>query len=197
MSIPKGIETINMHGREHPLFGSVLKYAREECGLRSLTVELLREPTTENGGLAIVRATAVFMDGEGVERTYSDLGEASPGSLTPQMRSCCVRMSSTRAKGRALRDGCGISDALYEEMHEEAGQEEAPRQVAAPRQAAATGGKASSTKSPSNKPFCKWEGCGVELTQAEVGKSWSRFKKQLCKDHFVEMEHKLAAHPAV
>ena len=195
MSIPKQIECINLRGKSHPLFGSVLKYAREECGLRSLTVELLQAPTNENGGLAIARATAVFVDSEGVERTYSDLGEASPGSLTPQMRSCVTRMASTRGKGRALRDGCGISVALFEEMHEESADDEPAYERGRPVKADSV--KQPTGKALANKPFCKWEGCGVELTQAEAGKSWSRFKKPFCHQHFTEMEHKLATHPAV
>jgi len=77
-----------------------------------LEVELLQYPTKENGNEAICRAIAEGKNGE----TFSDIGDANPRNCTEMIAKHLIRMSSTRAKGRALRDMCNIGIACLEEL---------------------------------------------------------------------------------
>lgn len=193
MSIPDGIETVQFQGKAFPLYGSVLLYAQQKCYLRSLEVELVQAPTVENGHMAICAATATFAPPDGEVQVYTEIGDASPASLKPNMVPHCCRMSATRAKGRALRDGCGITTALYEEMAEgEAAEENSPRPAAPRPPPKPTNGQ----KQGSGK-FCQWEGCGVEVYPGELNESWQSFKKIFCKTHREAMRKKIASHPAV
>lgn len=94
-----------IRGREFLEYEGLLKKAHAH-GLLSLKVELLQVPTSENGMVAICRATASFSrEGEVLE--FSDLGDASPENVQREISRHLIRMASTRAKGRVLRDALG------------------------------------------------------------------------------------------
>ena len=57
-------------------------------------------------------ATAVGKNGE----VFSDIGDANPGNCQELIAKHLIRMASTRAKGRALRDMCNIGIACLEEL---------------------------------------------------------------------------------
>jgi len=90
-------------GRDFVLYAGVLDLATQ-MGLLKLEVELLQFPTKENGNEAICRAVAESKTGE----VFSDIGDANPGNCAELIVKHLIRMASTRAKGRALRDMCNI-----------------------------------------------------------------------------------------
>ncbi len=101
----------NIKGKDFVLYAGVLDLANQK-GLLKLEVELLQYPTKDNGYEAICRAIAEGKSGE----VFSDIGDANPGNCTPMIAKHLIRMASTRAKGRALRDMCNIGIACLEEL---------------------------------------------------------------------------------
>ena len=99
----------NIKGKDFVLYAGVLDLATQK-GLLKLEVELLQFPTKENGNEAICRAVAEGKNGE----VFSDIGDSNPGNCTPMIAKHLIRMASTRAKGRALRDMCNIGIACLE-----------------------------------------------------------------------------------
>jgi hypothetical protein len=81
-------------------------------GLLKLGVELLQFPTKENGNGAICRAVAESKTGE----VFCDIGDANPKNCHELIVKHLIRMASTRAKARALRDMCNIGIACIEEI---------------------------------------------------------------------------------
>lgn len=105
---------VSLQGKEHPLYGGVLALAHE-MGLLGIEVDLVQIPTDENGQTAIARAT-VRMAGDAV---FADYGDASPRNTNARIATALIRMASTRAKGRALRDAVNIGETLAEEIPNE------------------------------------------------------------------------------
>lgn len=101
----------DIKGKQFCLYAGVLDLANQK-GLLKLEVELLQFPTKENGNEAICRAVAEGRNG----KVFSDIGDANPGNCTPLIAKHLIRMASTRAKGRCLRDMCNISIACLEEL---------------------------------------------------------------------------------
>jgi len=101
----------NIKGKDFVLYAGVLDLATQK-GLLKLEVELLQFPTKENGNEAICRAVAEGKNGE----TFSDVGDANPKNCTEMISKHLIRMASTRAKGRCLRDMCNIGIACLEEL---------------------------------------------------------------------------------
>lgn len=102
---------VNLSGRDYPLFAGVLAEAHER-GLQSITVELVQIPEEANGNTAIMRATVTMKDGS----QFSDYGDANPRNTNARIATALLRMASTRAKGRALRDAINCGQALLEEL---------------------------------------------------------------------------------
>ena len=101
----------NIKGKDFVLYAGVLDLATQK-GLLKLEVELLQFPTKENGNEAICRAVAESKNGE----VFSDIGDANPKNCHSMIVKHLIRMASTRAKGRALRDMCNIGIACLEEL---------------------------------------------------------------------------------
>lgn len=102
---------INRQGKDFVLYSGLLDKATE-LGLRRLVSRLVQAPTAENGQTAICAAEAEFTDG----RIFSDVGDASPGNVGKMIAAHIIRMASTRAKARCLRDGLNIGGAAFEEL---------------------------------------------------------------------------------
>jgi len=105
------IETVNLHGKEHPTYAGVLSEAHKK-GLKGIVVKILQYPTDENHFMCICEATVTMKD----DSTFTEIGDASPKNVNKMIVPHLVRMSATRAKGRALRDAINIGQALKEEM---------------------------------------------------------------------------------
>lgn len=105
---------IELRGKSVPLYAGVLDMATRS-GLKELSTKLIQIPTADNGNVAIVSATATFDDG----RLFEDIGDASPANVGKHIATALIRMASTRAKGRVLRDAMNIGQALAEEIHDD------------------------------------------------------------------------------
>jgi hypothetical protein len=102
---------VSLKGRDYPTWPGVLD-AAHEAGLVSLTTELIQIPHPDNGDMAIVKATASFSDGQ----IFSDYGDCSPKTTTPMLAAAAIRLASTRAKGRVLRDAVNVGQTMLEEL---------------------------------------------------------------------------------
>jgi predicted nucleic acid-binding Zn finger protein len=101
----------NIKGKDFVLYAGVLDLATQN-GLLKLEVELLQYPSKENGNEAICRAVAEGKSGH----VFSDIGDANPNNCASMIVKHLIRMASTRAKGRCLRDMCNIGIACLEEL---------------------------------------------------------------------------------
>jgi hypothetical protein len=101
----------NIKGKDFVLYAGVLDLATQK-GLLRLEVELLQFPTKENGNECIARAIAESKTGE----VFSDIGDANPNNCHELIVKHLIRMASTRAKARCLRDMCNISIVAVEEL---------------------------------------------------------------------------------
>jgi predicted nucleic acid-binding Zn finger protein len=101
----------NIKGKDFVLYAGVLDLATQK-GLLKLEVELLQFPTEENGNEAICRAVAESKTGE----VFSDVGDANPNNCHSMIAKHLIRMASTRAKARCLRDLCNVSMVAVEEL---------------------------------------------------------------------------------
>ena len=80
--------------------------------LSSMDVEILQYPTKENGMMAICKAKAQTATGD----MFSDIGDANPMNCNSKVAKHLLRMASTRAKARALRDLTNIGMTCLEEL---------------------------------------------------------------------------------
>ena len=101
----------NIKGKDFVQYAGVLDLAQQK-GLIRLEVELIRYPSADNNYEAICRATAEGKNGE----LFIDVGDSSKNNTSEQIAKHLIRMASTRAKGRALRDMCNIGIACLEEL---------------------------------------------------------------------------------
>lgn len=102
------IKTIE--GKEFVLYSGLLDLAHQK-GLLNMTVETLQLPVKENGHMAICKAVAQSRTG-----TFSDIGDANPANCNARVGKHILRMASTRAKARALRDLTNIGMTCLEEL---------------------------------------------------------------------------------
>jgi predicted nucleic acid-binding Zn finger protein len=103
------IKTIE--GRDFVLYSGLLDLAHQK-GLLKIEVDPLQYPTKDNGYFAICKATALSKFGE----TFSDVGDANPTNCNAKVAKHLLRMASTRAKARALRDMDDIGMTCLEEL---------------------------------------------------------------------------------
>jgi hypothetical protein len=101
----------NIEGKDFVLYAGLLDLAHQK-GMTSMEVEILQFPNKDNGNQAIVKAFAESKLGE----TFSDIGDADPTNCTYKVAKHILRMASTRAKARALRDFTNIGMTCLEEL---------------------------------------------------------------------------------
>ena len=138
----------NIKGKDFVLYAGVLDLATQK-GLLKLGVELLQFPTKENGNEAICRAVAESKTGE----VFSDIGDANPQNCHAMIVKHLIRMASTRAKGRALRDMCNIGIACLEELadFEDVIGSSSPKKTSRKKAAGETDKKVPKAKTDTNK----------------------------------------------
>jgi hypothetical protein len=187
---------INLSGRDYPLYAGILNEAHER-GLQSIETQLIQIPGEENGHTAIVKAVVRLKDGA----YFEDYGDANPRNTSARIATALIRMASTRAKGRALRDAINVGQTMLEELPdlEEHGPAESaprghavvyraepqPRSVVAepPARAAAAESPAPVSAAAANgdgKATCSAPGCGKGLTRGQYDVSMQRFGQPLC-----------------
>ena len=101
---------VNLKGKQFVTYEGLLDLAHQE-GLVSIEVDLLQIPNKENGMIAIVKAAAKTKD-----KVFMDIGDAGPNSVNNMITPHIIRMASTRAKARALRDLTNIGMTAIEEL---------------------------------------------------------------------------------
>lgn len=106
---------VNLKGKDFVTYEGLLDLAHQE-GLISIEVELLQIPTKGNGDIAIAKAVAKTKD-----KTFVDIGDAGNNSVNSMIKPHIIRMASTRAKARALRDLTNIGMTAIEELGEDTG----------------------------------------------------------------------------
>lgn len=109
---------INLQGKNFITYEGLLDLAHKK-GLQSINVELIQIPNSENNMTAICKANAITNNG-----TFSDIGDASPKSVNSTIVPHLIRMASTRAKARALRDLTNVGMTSVEEISFDETQEE-------------------------------------------------------------------------
>jgi len=103
------IKTIE--GRDFVLYSGLLDLAHQK-GLLKIEVDPLQFPTKENGFFAICKAMVTSKFGE----AFVDVGDANPANCNAKVAKHLLRMASTRAKARALRDYDDIGMTCLEEL---------------------------------------------------------------------------------
>jgi len=138
----------SIKNKDFVLYVGVLDLATQK-GLLKLEVELLQFPTKENGNEAICRAVAEGKHGE----VFSDIGDANPSNCHSMIAKHLIRMASTRAKGRALRDMCNIGIACLEELadFDDVIGSGKPKKASPKKAAGKTGAKAAPKKTAAKK----------------------------------------------
>ena len=101
----------NIQGRDFVLYAGLLDYAHQK-GLMKLECVILQRPNKDNGDEAVCTATAETKNGE----VFVDVGDANPRNTNKMIASHIIRMASTRAKARALRDLTNIGMTCLEEL---------------------------------------------------------------------------------
>lgn len=101
---------INLQGKSFVTYEGLLDLAHQK-NLKSIYVELVQVPTKENNMTAICKATVI-----GDKGTFIDYGDASPSSVNSKIQPHLIRMASTRAKARALRDFTNVGMTAIEEI---------------------------------------------------------------------------------
>ena len=100
-----------IEGRDFALYSGLLDLAHQK-NLASMEVELIQRPTTENEQTAICKAIARTANG-GI---FIDVGDANPKNCNSKVVRHIIRMASTRAKARCLRDLTNIGMTCLEEL---------------------------------------------------------------------------------
>jgi hypothetical protein len=103
------IKTID--GKDFVLYAGLLDLAHQK-NLISIDVELLQYPTKENDHTAVCKAIARTTMGA----NFIDVGDANPQNCNAKVAKHIIRMSSTRAKARCLRDLTNIGMTCLEEL---------------------------------------------------------------------------------
>lgn len=104
---------ISLQGKSFVTYEGLLDLAHQNQ-LKSIEVELIQYPNKENGMMAICRATAMTES-----HKFIDFGDASPQSVNSKIAPHIIRMASTRAKARTLRDLTNVGMTAIEELNTE------------------------------------------------------------------------------
>jgi len=101
----------NIKGKDFVLYAGLLDLSHQ-MGLKKLQVQPIQYPTKENGFEAICKAIAETNDGKVTE----DIGDCNPSNCHTMVSKHLIRMASTRAKARALRDLTNIGITCIDEI---------------------------------------------------------------------------------
>ncbi|MBM4305370.1 MAG: SWIM zinc finger family protein [Deltaproteobacteria bacterium] len=102
---------VQIDGQDFVKYAGLLDLAHQKK-MASLETEIIQYPTQENEKTAICKAHAKTAFGE----SFIDVGDANPASCNSKVSRHLIRMASTRAKARALRDLTNIGMTCMEEL---------------------------------------------------------------------------------
>lgn len=97
-------------GKEFILYAGLVDLGHQ-AGMESIEVDLLQVPSADNDMTAIVKARVKTK-----EKVFEDIGDAGPKSVGNMIKPHIIRMASTRAKARALRDLTNVGMTALEEL---------------------------------------------------------------------------------
>lgn len=103
---------IKISGKEYVLFAGLLEEAHKK-GLKSIDVQLIQIPDETNENTAICKSTITGSNGE----IFSDIGDANLNNVSSKIAPHLIRMASTRATARCLRNYCCIDMCSFEELN--------------------------------------------------------------------------------
>ncbi|HEX7127892.1 MAG TPA: hypothetical protein VF406_19215 [Thermodesulfobacteriota bacterium] len=150
---------VNLRGKEFVLYAGVLDLAHQK-GIRRLETEVVQLPSDQNGRECVVRATLELEGG----RIFTDYGDANPTNVNRPIAQHLIRMASTRAKARVLRDATNIGLTALEELGSL--EDDEPASPPLPRAAQAEGAR------PSREPRGTRGGAdsprGIAVTDAQL-----------------------------
>jgi len=98
-------------GKDFVLYSGLLDLAHQK-NLISMDVELIQYPGKDNDHTAVCRAIARTTTGG----PFIDVGDANPNNCNSKVAKHLIRMASTRAKARCLRDLTNIGMTALEEL---------------------------------------------------------------------------------
>lgn len=172
---------INLKGKQFVLLGGLLDLAHRS-GLRSIETDVLTELCQPEKEFYVVRAVGLFRTGDGLDATFTALGDAGPGNS--QMKGAFLRHAETRALARMLRWATNVAITAFEEVDEA---EEKPARKEKP-----AGPVADSHNLPAKHgPACAV--CGLVLDPNTYQASVKRFSQPLCVQHGKERMETLRA----
>jgi len=102
---------ITIEGQDFVKYAGLLDLAHQKR-LTNLNVEILQYPNGQNEQTAICRAHVQTATGD----TFSDIGDANPKNCNYKVLKHLLRMASTRAKARCLRDLTNVGMTCLEEL---------------------------------------------------------------------------------
>ena len=102
---------IKLQGKEYVKYAGVLDLAHQK-GIKSLVISCIQFPNSDNGNEAICQAVLESNDGQ----IFTDFGDASPKNTNKMIAPHVIRMASTRAKARVLRDFTNVGMTAIEEL---------------------------------------------------------------------------------
>jgi hypothetical protein len=97
-------------GKDGVACADLLARAHTE-GLKSISTEVLLQPSDQNGRLCIIKAAVETEKGH-----FEGIGDADPNSVEEQFAPHLIRVAETRAKARALRDAVNVGIVSFEEL---------------------------------------------------------------------------------
>lgn len=101
----------SIKGKDFVVYSGLLDLGHQ-IGLKSITVEVEQYPSKDNGNEAICRAVAQTTTGQ----MFVDYGDANPKNTNSLVANHLLRVASTRAKARTLRDMTNIGMTCLEEL---------------------------------------------------------------------------------
>jgi hypothetical protein len=101
----------SIKGKDFVVYSGLLDLAHQ-IGLKSITVEVEQFPGQDNGNEAVCRAVAQTTSGQ----MFVDYGDANPKNTSGIVANHLLRVASTRAKARTLRDMTNIGMTCLEEL---------------------------------------------------------------------------------
>lgn len=101
----------SIKGKDFVVYSGLLDLAHQ-MGLQSMEVEVEQYPSKDNGNEAICKAVTHSNDGQ----VFVDYGDANPRNTSSMVVNHLIRVASTRAKARTLRDMTNIGMTCLEEL---------------------------------------------------------------------------------
>ena len=101
----------SIKGKDFVVYSGLLDLAHQ-IGLQSMEVEVEQYPCKDNGNEAICKAVTHSTDGQ----VFVDYGDANPKNTSSMVVNHLIRVASTRAKARTLRDMTNIGMTCLEEL---------------------------------------------------------------------------------